>query len=122
MSSFYCKHCRDLYNLELSITNEIINTLYNEIVNEITLYNKEHVKCFIKSIDKYKSLFTYYNNKDILIYMFDMSCNKFTFDERRYILNNNKIISDSFDIYTELQKYCECGYGNSCGSGCIGPK
>lgn len=117
--SYHCEYCKEKQKIEESITDEIISELYDTLIKEIAFYNDvdeyDNLEYFINYIKQYKQM-NYYKNKNILKNMLKITCNMFTDEERTYILNNNKCISDALIINAKLIEYVECGYGISSSS------
>lgn len=114
---FCCKCCKNKYNTEQSITQSKINCLYDELIKKLYLYNSEdYVDMFKKAVEKYKEQYYYINNKNLLLFIIDISHNMFTFNERCIILKNNEILLWALNTKRKLKKKIHCGYGSSCNS------
>jgi|TARA_Y100000389_G_C17446024_1_gene511650 hypothetical protein len=119
MLDFHCKHCFNTHIIEQSLSNDNINELYNELIKELFKYRNEYVNIFIDLIKIYKNKYIYYKNKDILIFMSDLTCDMLTYNERENIIKNNNIISKALIMQNTLLKNAPCGYGSSCNSSCV---
>jgi len=117
---FCCGCCEKKYNTEQSITSSNITLLYDELIKQLYSYNNCDVDIFKKMVDKYKEDNYCVSNKNLLLFIMDISGDMFTNEERCILSHDNEILSWALETKYELIKIIHCGYGSSCNSSCPG--